>query len=275
MVPNKPLRMLIIALCLIIPASLWAQTKESHFVQRLTWVGDEYAIRYEVTIEKEEDGEYKKVLQEFTTVFFIEVSLPHGKYRYQVIPYDFFGYPVPETEWMDFEVKSLATIMVNQDKPESKIENKNQFDIYLGLTWLPILLIYGRNESFGENLSPYGAGLRLVIFSAEQKSFNFGMEGISSWRISSGDQSVQSLTFDLNIAARFSNDKAALNCRMGAGFSMGIGTNPEAASGHANFGVSFILLFLKRLYLEFGMDYVQFFSNSGFLCPSVGLGYKF
>jgi len=71
MAPNRrPLLTLVIALCLTAPVSLWAQTTESHFVQRLTWVGDEYASRYEVIIEKVEDGEYKRVLQKFTTAFF-------------------------------------------------------------------------------------------------------------------------------------------------------------------------------------------------------------
>jgi len=105
---RRALLILITALCLTAPASLWAQNPgyytELRFVQRLTWVGDEYATRYEVIIEKEEDGKYKRAHQEFTTAFFIEVSLSPGKYRYQVIPYDFFNIPVPVTEWMNFEV---------------------------------------------------------------------------------------------------------------------------------------------------------------------------
>jgi len=91
MVTNRyPLLMFITALCLTVPASLWAQNTEPRSVQRLTWVGDRYATRYEVIIEKDEDGKYTRTLQEFTTDFFIEVSLPPGKYRFQVIPYDFF-----------------------------------------------------------------------------------------------------------------------------------------------------------------------------------------
>ena len=93
-------RILITALFLIELTPLWAQN------QRLTWVGDEYAMRYEVIIEKEEAGEYNNVLRDFTEDFFIEVSLPSGKYRCQVIPYDFLNQPVPVTEWMDFEILS-------------------------------------------------------------------------------------------------------------------------------------------------------------------------
>jgi len=284
--------LLITMLCLTVSASLWAQNTESHFVQRLTWVGDEYAMRYEVIIEKEEDGKYKSISREFTTAFFIEVSLSPGTYRYQVIPYDFLDIPVPVTEWMDFEVKSQEIVTVTPDEPESKaekpneiiapgpepettMENKNKIGIYLGLAWIPILPIYGGNEFIGENLTPYGAGLRLAIFFEKQKFFNFGMEGNSSWHISMDDQPAQSLSFDLGFVARLSKGKTALNCRMGAGVSLGIGTSTVSAAGHANFGVSFLWQFLEHLYLEAGMDYVQFFTNSGLLRPSVGLGYRF
>jgi hypothetical protein len=288
MASNKLLPMLITVLCLTVPASLWAQTTEPPFVQRLTWVGDEYATRYDVIIEKEEDGKYKRVLQAFTTAFFIEVSLPHGKYRYQVIPYDFFNLPVPVTEWMDFEVKSREIITANQDEPKSKnefilpgpepeaaTENQNQFDIYLGLAWIPILPIYGKNGSFGENLSPYGAGLRLMIFSVKQNILNLGMEGSSSWHISMDDPPMQSLTLDLNVVSRLSNDKAAFNIKIGMGVSLGIGTSKASTSGHVNLGVSSILSLLKHLYLETSLEYVQSFSDFGILRPSIGLGYKY
>jgi hypothetical protein len=281
---------------------------ELRFVQRLTWVGDEYARRYEVIIEKEEDGEYKRVLREFTTAFFIEISLPHGKYRYQVIPYDFFGLPVPVTEWMDFEVEYHEIIMVNPGEHESRreintispepetaeaaeivetaetaetvIEYKNQFDIYLGLSYILTQPIYVGSELLSENLSQ-GIGLRLAIVSAKQKSLNFGMEGSSSWRISRDDQPLQSLTFDLNLVMRYlSDDKAALNFRVGAGIYLRSGTSPVSAMGqyalYVNPGGSIMFwLPLKHLYIEAGMEYVQFFYNSGFLHPSIGLGFRF
>jgi len=290
-----PLLIFITALCLIAPASLWAQSSsynmEHRFVQRLTWVGDEYAARYEVIIEKEENGKYKRVLHEFTTNFFIEVSLSSGKYRFQVIPYDLFNLPVPETEWMNFEVQHHE-IMANPDESENKnevtvpsheqetvIEYKNQFNIYVGLAWIPILSIYGESESFGGDMTPSGAGLRLAIFSVKQKILNLGMEGNSSWHISMDDDPVQSLTFDLNAVLRFSDVKVAVNAKIGAGLSLRSGASPVSASGeyafYANLGVSSVFWLPKRLYLEFDVNYVQFFINSGLLRPSVGFGYRF
>jgi hypothetical protein len=297
--------MLITSLCLTVPASLWAQNAESRFVQRLTWVGDGYATRYEVIIERDEDGKYKRALQEFTTDFFIEVSLPPGEYRFQVIPYDYFNLPVPVTEWMNFVIQRAV---INPEEPESKdevqftalnpeepeseneitapssepgtaVKNKTPFDIYLGLAWMPSLPIYEGNGSSGENPSPYGAGLRLAIVSAEQSHLNLGVEGSSAWRLFPGDPSTHSLTFDLNVLARFSNDKTALNFRMGLGISLYMGAGPASATdqttGHANFGISILWLPLKHLYLEAGVEYVQSFANSGSLRPSVVLGLRF
>jgi len=313
----------ITALCLTVPASLWAQSPgyymEVRFVQRLTWVGDQYAMRYEVIIEKEEDGKYKSALREFTTASFIEVSLSPGKYRFQVIPHDFLDLPVPVTEWMDFEVQRGITqdqldnyvpgeheiIMVNPSEPESRRivnvtspkpagepENKNEikvqiperetiieyinpYDIYVGLVWIPNLLFFGENESFGEKPSPYGIGLRLAIASAKQKLFKFGMEGIYSYHYSTGDQPVQSITFDLNVVMRFSNGSSGIFYRFGAGVSLDTGASSESVNGHANIGISFLLSLMKHLYLEAGLEYVQYFNNMGIVRPSVGLGYRF
>jgi len=281
MASNKPL-FLLAALCLIVLASLRAQNTEPHFVQRLTWVGDRYAMRYEVVIEKEENGKYKKLLQEFTTASFIEVSLPHGKYRFQVIPYDFFNNPVPETEWMDFEV----LLFVVQDQPDNTLPGpepetviENLFDIYLGIAWIPTVPIYGGYKFIDENLSPYTAGLRLAVFSAKQKPLKFGMEGSSLWRFSPDNQPVQSLTLDLNVVMRFSDGTAALSSKIGGGVSLRSGIIPVSANdqygAHANLGVSFLVSLSEHLHLETGMEYVQFLTNSGILRPSAVLGYRF
>jgi hypothetical protein len=98
---------------------LWTQTSdyymELRFIQRLKWVGDEYTMRYEIVIQREERGQYRTALREFTEASFIEVSLHPGKYRFQVIPYDYLGKPVPVTEWMNFEVlPGVASGLNNQ-----------------------------------------------------------------------------------------------------------------------------------------------------------------
>jgi len=230
-------------------APLWAQNSgyymELRFIQRLTWAGDDYAMRYEVIIEKEEEEEaekYNRVVREFTEANFIAVSLSPGKYRYQVIPHDFFDQPIPVSEWMDFEIlravtqEQLDSLMPGKQEdipaepgepemiepeivetetvepepppapePEKIIVFKNLFDIYLGAAWISLLPIYGENEFFGGNISLFGAGVRLGIVSAKQTVLGVGMELIASWRvyeIYSGERSVQSLTFDFNVLAQ-------------------------------------------------------------------------
>ena len=86
---------------------------ETRFVQRLTWIGDGYALRYEVIIEKtgekdteETSGKIARVLQEFTEGSYIDVSLTPGNYRYRVIPYDFFNKPGNGSDWIFFEVRA-------------------------------------------------------------------------------------------------------------------------------------------------------------------------
>jgi hypothetical protein len=297
-------------------APAWAQTvshyTEHSFVQRLAWVGDEYAMRYEVIIEREreEEGEYNSVLREFTDAFFIEVSLPPGKYRYQVIPYDYLDQPVLASEWMHFEVLPGSEILSTEEheiitanpgdetdraetiisaapeaepservETEENAEHQSQFNIYAGAARIPLLPV------FGENLPPYGVGVRLGIVSAKQSFLSPGMELVASWRpCGVGGQKAQSLTFDFNflVQTRFPGGRAALNFRLGEGSLFLPGIHPavpiaDRFSVHANLGVSFLWLLLKNFYMEAGIDYLQFLTKGyfGFFRPWIGTGLRF
>ena len=282
-------RILITVLFLIGLTSLRAQN------QRLTWEGDEYAMRYEVIIEKEEEGEYNSVLREFTEELFIEVSLSSGKYRCQIIPYDFLNEPIPVTEWMDFEVLSghAHSIVLTAPEaastvpePEKITEHKDRFDLYLSAAWIPLLPIRNGNDFFVENAatSPYGAAVRFGFVSTKQPLLNPGMELTATWRLYTTDsgKNTQSMQFDGDMIQqfRFTDNKTILNLRLGAGVSLS-GDSRWAAgqeyAGHVNIGASLFRLILKNLFLETGMEYSQFFTND-FVCffrTSVGLGYRF
>ena len=95
----------------------YAQTQEFflefRFVQRLSWRGDNFALHYEVLIEREENGVFRRLLQEFTTGYSVEVSLSPGKYRYQVIPYDFLEKQGTPSAWIEFEVRPAYTPKLN------------------------------------------------------------------------------------------------------------------------------------------------------------------
>jgi len=105
---SKRFMVFFLLLCFFVLFSLHGQDAgyfmETRFVQRLTWSGDDYAMRYEVIIEKETDTGYTIAAQEYTSAFFIELSLSPGKYRYRVIPYDFLGSPGSGTQWIEFDV---------------------------------------------------------------------------------------------------------------------------------------------------------------------------
>jgi len=108
-IENRFLRFVILtALFLLGMVSfLQAQTTDSRFFQRLAWRGGENALRFEIVIEEEGEGGYRELLREFTGDFFVEVSLPVGKYRFSVIPRDYRDQPGTATEWMNFEVRAV------------------------------------------------------------------------------------------------------------------------------------------------------------------------
>ena len=75
--------------------------------QHLSWTGDEYAIDYEVIVERREHGgEYTEVLRKRTEELLINVSLAVGNYRYRVIPLNLLGQNAEGSEWKAFEVKA-------------------------------------------------------------------------------------------------------------------------------------------------------------------------
>jgi hypothetical protein len=78
---------------------------EIRIVQRLIWTGDQYALRYEVVIEREEDGRFRELLREFTNTSYIDVVLSPGRYRYRIIPYDYLNRPATATDWVSLEIR--------------------------------------------------------------------------------------------------------------------------------------------------------------------------
>ena len=75
------------------------------FVQRFSWEPEEYASRYGVRVERQEDaGKWTLVLDRFTGDNFIELSLPPGSYRYRVQAYDLMERPSGNPEWIHIEI---------------------------------------------------------------------------------------------------------------------------------------------------------------------------
>ena len=291
---------------------VWGQGVSYHiemrFVQRLSWAEDEYALNYLVLIDRQYGHEFRRFFQSFTVDAFIDVSLPAGNYRMQVIPHDFFGQPVPVDEWLYFEVRSgderfddgeqeiiivhygdeagRAAVILTVPEAEIVIEYQNVFDIYLGMLWIPLLPIHGENVFFGEDFSLLGVAGRAAVVSARPSFLNFGLELLVSWRsyeITAGEGDLQSLAFDFNALAQIPllPGRMFFKFRLGAGVSLLAHDGSAASVGqysiHANSGLSFLWMAWRNLYLELGILYSQFFTSDyfGFFRPWVGLGWRF
>ena len=267
MVISLPLKITLAAVLFCFSSySLWAQDNsgqtsfrmELRFIQRLTWIGDEYAMRYEVIIERQEQGQYRRFHQVFTQEEFIEVSLPPGNFRFQVIPYDFLGLPVPAAEWVNFEVLSGGSrlaegehevVLINPGDEASRTEiiittpnmtpqdtdsdtvviiyeyeqiaaaSETKFDIYFGVFWVPILPVYNINFFHGGNMSLLGAQMRLGMVYSGRRFLNPGVELGASWRMIDDSQYSHYFTVDLNFLGQI----PFLNGRMALNFRAGAG----------------------------------------------------
>jgi hypothetical protein len=74
-------------------------------IQRLSWIRDENAFRYEVIIEgQNENGEYTQILRQSRTENFVETSLTVGRYRYRVLVYNLLDQVEYSTNWAVFSI---------------------------------------------------------------------------------------------------------------------------------------------------------------------------
>jgi hypothetical protein len=173
------LRLIFFGVLLLLPASfIHAQLgfyAELRFVQRLAWIGDEYALRYEVVIEKEEEGRFREQHREFSDMSFIEVSLSPGKYRYRVIPYDFLNRPAAGSDWVTFEVHPALM-------PE--LDDALPIYIYLSENVVHTLNILGKNFAPDAEIELRRPGYAPVV----PINKNILPDGSQAWLYFSNDQ---------------------------------------------------------------------------------------
>jgi len=95
---------------------LWAQggnyVIEQRYVHELVWIGDEYALKYEVVIERNEGGAYRAYMREFTESPKLQISVPPGNYRYRVIPYDYLEQSGEASKWINIDIKPVPIVPV-------------------------------------------------------------------------------------------------------------------------------------------------------------------
>lgn len=189
---------LLFFLCLANAA--FSQHNESRQEHRIVWTKDDYTLRYEVLIEKEnEKQEYHNVLREFTEESFIDISLPPGNYRLRVIPYDFRNAPGEGTKWKDFKVVAVTDqdsaphISEAEDTSIPPPENQTVFkrpeknrDLYLalfaeGLGYSRYSVAFGGGLAFGGSFNNKGLGITM-LYAQDAEKFIF-LEALAHFRL--------------------------------------------------------------------------------------------
>jgi len=286
---------------------LWAQSQggdgyyviEHRYVQQLVWIGDDYTLKYEVVIEKNDGGGgahggYKTYLQEFTEKPDIEVSLPLGEYRYRIIPYDYLEHPGEASEWVHIEIKPAPVpapvVTVEVPKTEAEI---NTLSPYVSAAWNPLITLYGRTrEIFGNNFYAAGASVCFGVLYNKLRWFNPGIELSASWYALNNAQSIDIIGITtgvtgLNIVAQKPLPyRMAVTLKAGAAILFQVSEIKAeeflfSAGGlipQINLEASFLWFAYKQLYLEAGLGFYHLLSkddDSGFLRPWLGVGWRF
>jgi hypothetical protein len=273
---------------------------ETRFIQRLTWPEDEYARRYEVIIEREEEGEYRGLFQEFTNALFIQVHLLPGKYRCRVITHDYLNRPGPVPQWKYIEVLAvIAPEAVNRTddielvhKPgDAEPVQSDKVNLFLSAAWMPSFTISdGGNNFFERDMALCGASVRFgviwpkIFFNinpglelpVSYNFFNTGTGGeprivdaMPSASAAGSGEPAHLLTFGLNLLAlkRLPGNSAervpmALTFRLGAGYGL-LFTNDASTEASFSGGKSF--------HINTGVSFLLFVMDNLYL--ETGLDY--
>jgi len=244
---------------------------EPHYLQRLIWAGGEYALRYEVVLEREVNGRYRAYSRKSTETPFIEILLPLGKYRFQVTSFNILDKPEEVSQWIYIE----ALAAVPNDESE-KLDTKKPIMLFASAAWSPVLPIHGK--SFSEGFSAAGAGARVAVVFSAPRGLRIGAEVPVFWNKKANvDENANMLSLGVNLLAMkwLSNQKTALNLRLG--FSINI--LPETENRLMfNTGASYLWRFSEMFVFEAGLDYSTLLKEKhldGCIRPFLGFGFIF
>jgi len=297
------LRLAVLPALFFISHPAWTQSGhyviEQRYVQQIAWIGDEYTLKYEVVIEKNDGKGYLVFMREFTDLPTLQISVPPGNYRYRIIPYDFLEQPGDASAWINIDIKPAPDLPADGEIIEegSVIPQSNgnkQISLYLSAAWAPLFPIYGRiQEIFGYDFYATGAAIRFGLLFNKQKLFNPGLELSTSWYAFNKEQDGDTIAINagvtsINFVIRqwLPNRKLAFTFKAGGGISfqtgeINIGGYLYSMGGlipQLNADVSFLWLALKQFYLEIGINYNHFLNennSSGCLRPWLGIGLLF
>lgn len=301
---------------LILPSFLEAQqSRPGHRMIRMSWTSDNYALYYEVTIDADIQGRYRNVEQLTTETPSINISLQVGKYRIQVIPYDYLEKPGTGSQWVMFEVRSAGlpepppvTVAEAKEEPEIIIDYIEEepfdmsgdeseevfaeepvirapkepkilpFSIYAGGAWKPVIPVYGIPDPFfGEKDKKISVAGAGLGFGFLFTQLNFIKPGVE---LSASwylfDQNT--FTAGLNIFAQKDfGSRTALRLHFGGGLTILDG----GINWNTQVSMAWLFYPIPRLYIEAGIDYMHIFSGQlpgdhpGAIRPIIGIGWHF
>ena len=95
------------------PFKLSGKAGDLFFLQRLVWDEAMYAVRYTVVLEQKSENldVYMEVLRRSTERTYIDITLPPGEYRFQVISFNVLGHVDTRSEWNNFIVHNPITLL--------------------------------------------------------------------------------------------------------------------------------------------------------------------
>jgi len=290
--------------CLFSPASLTAQ--ESRSFHRFSWSGGEYSLRYEVVFELMEDDTYISYLREFTEFNYVDVSLPPGEYRFQVIPYDVLDRPAEASEWRHFLVlQAMQTIpetpqpsslpeepvqeLVSEAEPEQQTEPEIEPEpgqrrgidplkpvlINVGIAWSPFMPVYGESQ-YGD-ISLIGASVRAGAAFRLPLNFYLGFELKAFFDMD--DTMFLNAGINMLVLKWIADNRLAFGVRLGAAFTV-IPFPDDSFSADKimpDIGAFLRWRITNIFLLEGGIDFWHVFTDvpAGYMRPWIGFGVQF
>jgi hypothetical protein len=280
---------------------IFAQANETGGVDfTLDWEADEYAWNYEVTVEKRKAGlakKYTEILRQKTEQAEIPCSLTTGRYRYQVIAYDFFGRASAISEWSYFEVIPGQPVTIEKTKtvklaapkqpkndgedPDSSPASllKKPWDFFATVDYLPLVSLPTSDfNRLYKGFLPGSVSARAAAIPFDFRVISLGFELAPSWAylsVKENTYSVYSQLLNLHLGLVgelwLPNNTMAFNFHLGGGMTLLYDFHLEYA-GQKNQkrittwipsmygGVSFAWLFRKPFFAEAGVELLHLFS---------------
>lgn len=99
------------------------EDKNPMFVQKLSWKAVTNAKTYKIEIQKLEEAGYKTIFEKELVENAVEISLEHGKYRFQISVQDVFDQE-KSSGWREFEILQALPPKINDISPRTLTLNK-------------------------------------------------------------------------------------------------------------------------------------------------------